>query len=334
MRNRFRTPEDCTRDESSRSTNKATSITKYIPDTQLIIREMKSSDKYAMFRLIADFRRDYYIGVFKSTFRSWFTYGITGILLAFSLSFLSSSSLSVFLPPLIVAFFLLYKVTKYKRLNRLMNVNDMEMLMNESDQRRLNQGVYLVFYANKNRDGELLDLEDIDLDTESSSELNESPTDESSTELSENASASLKELKKNKPKSFSKSKLSAKQKPPLRRQAHQQPSHELIGYAVYMKQRDELETVGIKELCIKSDYRDRHVATNLLRYMCKNVFKSMRYTRVTFQVSNFHKTAIEICKKKCASGTLKSLYSWCAYSFVPSVYDERTVFSFDMASLK
>jgi len=83
-----------------------------IDDAKLHMREMKrnNGDKYALFRLIGEARRDYYINVYKSAFRSWFTYSITAALLALSVTFLSATAYGICLPPLVVTVFLLYQV--------------------------------------------------------------------------------------------------------------------------------------------------------------------------------------------------------------------------------
>ncbi len=209
-----------------------------IDDSKLSIREMKSTDKYELFKLVSDFHHSYYINVYRTVFRSWFTYGITVLFLGLSLTFINSKTSAFFLPPLIMTMFLLWKVTRYKKINRLLNVNEMEMLnQNESiyfkyknaEQRRTNQGVLLAFLK---EDKLPLDFDNIDLDNLNESDLNTDSDDE--------------DLEKNK---------------------------KLIGYLIYNKQKDELETVAIREICIHSDYRERRVATNLLRRICINVFR-------------------------------------------------------------
>ena len=40
-------------------------ITTPIDDSMLVVREMKTSDKLALHRIVSDFRRDYYIAVYK-----------------------------------------------------------------------------------------------------------------------------------------------------------------------------------------------------------------------------------------------------------------------------
>ena len=47
-----------------------------IDDSKLSISEMKHSDKYELYKIVSDFRHAYYINVYKTVFRSWFTYAL------------------------------------------------------------------------------------------------------------------------------------------------------------------------------------------------------------------------------------------------------------------
>lgn len=51
---------------------KKTPITTPIDDPMLIVREMKGSDKLALHRIISEFRRDFYIAVYKVIFSRLF----------------------------------------------------------------------------------------------------------------------------------------------------------------------------------------------------------------------------------------------------------------------
>jgi len=130
-------------------------ITTPIDDSLLSIREMKGTDKFNVMTILNQAKRDYYIGVYKIVFRSWFTYAIITTLLALSLSTLQSSMPTICLPPFLVTIFLIWKVKRYKRINRTYSSVDLELInMNEqstfkyksTEQRRSNQGVYLIFY--------------------------------------------------------------------------------------------------------------------------------------------------------------------------------------------
>ncbi len=284
-------------------------LTTPIDDSKLSLREMKSSDKYDVFPILNTFRRDYYITVYKCCFRSWFSYGITGLLLGLSLLSIQSSIYSVCLPPICVTLYVMWKVRLYKTMNRLFTITDLEQInQNESsmakyktaDSRRVNQGVFLAFLKEKKTFNDLDSLEDIlncDLDEIDSDDLDD---DKDGTKL-ENK---INELKKNK---------------------------KLVGYLIYNKQKDENETVCIKELCIDKDYRKRKIATHFVRRICNNVFKTYGYKRVCFTLSSFHSDAMKICNKK--SNLFTKNYLWQACKLVPFVYDERTSFSFDISKI-
>lgn len=193
-------------------------------------------------------------------------------------------------------------------MNRLFNINDIEQInLNESslakyktaEVRRMHQGVYLAFLKEKVLD-DLDNLDDIlncDFEDIDSDDLDD---DQDGTKL-ENK---INELKKNK---------------------------KLVGYLIYNKQKDEPETVCVKELCIDKDYRKRKIATHFLRRVCVNVFKSYGYKRVVFNVSSFHSDAMKICAKK--SNLITKVYSWVACKLVPLVVDERSSFAIDLCKL-
>lgn len=284
-------------------------ITTPIDESKLSIREMKTSDKYDIFPMMNTFRRDYYINVYKCCFRSWFSYGVTGVFLALSLTFIQSSIYSVCLPPVMVTLYVMWKVRIYKSMNRLFTINDMEQInqtessmakFKSTDSRRLNQGVYLAFLKDKKSLDDLDNIDDIlncDFEDIDSDDLDD---DKDGTKLE----TKINELKKNK---------------------------KLVGYLIYNKQKDELETVCIKEICIDKDYRKRKIATHFIRRVCSNVFKTYGYKRVCFNVSSFHTDTMKICNKK--ANLITKVYSWAACTLVPLVVDERTAFSIDISKI-
>jgi hypothetical protein len=95
---------------------------------------------------------------------------------------------------------------------------------------------------------------------------------------------------------------------------------------VYGKERDVFDTVQIKEIVITSDYRHRKVASNFIQRMCNNVFRTYGYTRVSFTISNFHFDVNKILAKK--EKLVKKIQSWPAWSLLPGVTDERTIYTF------
>lgn len=284
-------------------------VTTPIDDSKLSIREYKPSDKYDVFPIMNTFRRDYYINVYKTCFRSWFAYGITGVFLAISLSLIQSSIYSVCLPPVIVTLYVMWKVRVYKSINRLFNINDVDMInqlesqlakYRTADSRRQNQGVYLAFLREKKSLDDLDSLEEIlncDLDDIESDDLDD---DKDGSKLENKINV----LKKNK---------------------------KLVGYLIYNKQKDELDTVCIKELCIDKDYRKRKIATNFVRRICQNVFKAYGYKRVCFNVSTFHTEALKIANKK--TNLFTKMYTWIACKLIPLVEDERSFFTLDLSKI-
>lgn len=271
--------------------------TEPVDDSCISIREMISTDKYQVFKLVSDFRRDYYIGVYKQTFRSWFTYILTTLLLAVSLTFIQSKLYGICLPPLVMAVYLLFRINNYKRLNRTYTVADMELLnqvetmyykFKSKESRRANQGVLLAFLKEKKPN-----LEDMNL-----SDLSESDLDTDNDE---------------------------------KKHANDEKNKILVGYLVYGKQNDELETVAIKEICVHADYRRRKIGTIFVKKACLNLFREFGYRRVTFQVSNFHAEALAACEKK--SNLIHKIYTWNAFKFLPSVYDQRNVYAFNLSQL-
>ena len=261
-----------------------------VDDSQISVREFKPKHTYDVHRIVNDFRRDYYITVFKGAFQNLFTYAITSALLAISLTYLRSNAIVISFPPILITFFILWKVNQYKRKNQLFTIGDMERWMqNESfgksfkssESRRVKQGIYLVFIK-RSFSEDMSELLDTDLETESDS-----------------ADSDSKDI---------------------------YLSKKLVGYLIYSKHEDELQTVSIKEICIDKDYRNRKIATCFLRRVCKKVFKNYGYRRVSFQVSNFHKDATKICNKHLE--IFKKIFTWKAFYFLPGVVDERTEFTF------
>jgi hypothetical protein len=230
-----------------------------VKESAIRTREMMPNDKYDLFKIVGENRSEYYTTVYKSVFKCWFTYIITGLMLCVSVSLLGSNSLGICLPPLLVTIFLLYKVNNYKKQKRFLSVYDMEVLNQNislyfsyktTEARRKNQGVVLAFLKQKSP---LLQLEtmDIDFNTDSSTDEDLDVHDRT-----------------------------------------------LVGYLIYNKQSSEVNTVSLKEIFIHKDYRKRRIATVFLRRVINEVFKPNGYKRITFQVSNFSKEAFEICKRK------------------------------------
>ena len=223
---------------------------------EFVIREYKNDDKMSLFRILNEYRREFYVNVYKKCFKSYFTYAFTGLLMAIIYSIFSNSTLTIFLPPLIITVYLLYKVSRYRSgYNRQFNIYDIEnlVLCSSNLKRRQNQGVFVLEFE-----------------------------------------------------------------------------EEIIGYCIYMRQKDELETVCLKEICIKKEFRKRKIATYFIDYLCKNIFKPYSYRRVTFTVSDlFHAEANSVCAKK--NEYIKKIYSWRLFNFVPGVADIRSVYgiSFD-----
>ena len=308
---------------SSSSSSSSSKRSRAIDSSRLSIREMRHGDKYELFRIVNEYRRDFYINVYKVVFRSWFTYACTGLLLAASLATISSKSVGFFMPPVLVAIGLLWQISVYKRANRHLTVNEMEMMnlttsgdkFKTSDARRAHQGVLLVFLKQSKLYDDL-DLSEFDLlDSGSDSSSDDS---DSSVEKQQQQQQQQQQQKKKKEDKL--------------------PRAKLIGYMVYGKQSDELETVCIKELCIDKDYRQRRVASQFIRRVCINVFRSYGYRRVCFQVSNLNEDTRFVLKNKSAAcksslELLKRVYSWIAFDFVPGVCDERTVYTIDLAKL-
>lgn len=219
---------------------------------ELAIREYKIDDKISLFRILNEYRREFYINVYKTCFKSWFTYAFTGLLMAIVYSTFNNSTLTLFAPPLIITVYLLYKVSQYRNgYNRQFSIYDIEnlVLCSSTTKRKQNQGVYVCLYED-----------------------------------------------------------------------------EIIGYCIYTRQSDELETVCVKEICVKKELRKRKVATYFLDYLCKNIFKPFSYRRVTFTVSDiFNNEANNCCVKK--NEYIKKIYSWRLFDFVPGVIDTRSVYS-------
>ena len=105
----------------------------------------------------------------------------------------------------------------------------------------------------------------------------------------------------------------------------------LVGYLVYTKQRDELDTVCLKEICIHKDFRQRSIAKNFVRRVCQNVFRDYGYKRVVYTASSFHTELTTISKAK--PNLVKKICSWITWTLVPGVHDERTVYAFEIDKL-
>ena len=128
--------------------------TKPITAAKMFVHELKREHNYDLQRIIGDTRREFYINVYKSVFRCWFTYAVTGLLLAVCHTFVRSA-FSFCFPPLVVTIFLLWKVSLYKRRHFNFSVNDMEMFnqtqsayftYKTEEARRQNQGRFSSFF--------------------------------------------------------------------------------------------------------------------------------------------------------------------------------------------
>jgi hypothetical protein len=102
----------------------------------------------------------------------------------------------------------------------------------------------------------------------------------------------------------------------------------LVGYMVYAKQRDEFETVCIKEICIHKNYRNRKICKHFVRRMCLNVFREYNFKRVTYTASSFNADLIKISMYK--SHFIRKVSHWVAWVLVPGVKDERSIFTFNI----
>lgn len=231
--------------------------------SDLIIREYNNNiDKINLFSLLNDYRRDYYINVYKLCFKSWFTYVLTAIFMSIIYLLLNNSAFTLFIPPLIVTIYLLYKVNKYRcEYNRVYTIHDVENITLGSSstltgfKRKQTQGVYICLYKST-----------------------------------------------------------------------------LVAYCIYKKQEDENQTVCIKEMCVRKEFRQRKIATYFMDYLCKNLFKSYSYKRLTFTISDlFHPEMNKCCIKK--NDLILKVYSWFLYRFVPGISDIRTVYAIDFKDI-
>lgn len=282
-----------------RNKKKTRISTKPINPAKLFVHELKNESNYDLHQIVSENRREFYIHIYKSVFRCWFTYAITGILLALCHTFVRSA-FSFCFPPLVVTIFLLWKVSLYKKKSHNFTITEMELLnqtqsayftFKTAEARRQNQGVLLAYLKERSYDidtdlEELFDTDDSDVNLESDDEM------------------TLDEYKNKK----------------------------LVGYLIYSKQRDEEATVCIKELCIEKSYRKRKIATNFLKKVCLNTFKTYGYKRVQFQLSSFNWEALAICQKKAS--LIARAYCWVAYKFLPGVCDERSMYLFEIDKLK
>ena len=77
---------------------------------KLHVHELKREANIDLQRIISEVRREFYINIYKSIFRSWFTYAVTGCLLAVCHGFFRNG-FSFCFPPIVVTIFLLWKVS-------------------------------------------------------------------------------------------------------------------------------------------------------------------------------------------------------------------------------
>lgn len=215
--------------------------------SNLKIQEYSMYDKYKLQKLLNEYRREYLAYVYKTCFRSWFTYITIGVLMSVSLIFINHSAVAVFLPPLLVTCLLMYRVNKYKRLFRTFNIYDIEnmCLESESSIRKKTKGVYLCYSEDE----------------------------------------------------------------------------ALIGYCVYLKDTNNLETVTVKEFFIMKECRRQYVAKTFMENLCKKHFINFGYKKLNFILSSFHQNATEFCSKNV--DLVKKQSSWIGFTFLPGVCDER-----------
>jgi hypothetical protein len=119
---------------------------------ELQIRDYKINDKINLFRILNEYRREFYVNVYKLCFKSWFTYAFTCLLMAITYTMFNNSTATLFAPPLITTIYLLYKVNKYRnQYNRQFNIYDIENLTlgSSSVKRKQNQGVYVCLYKDE-----------------------------------------------------------------------------------------------------------------------------------------------------------------------------------------
>jgi hypothetical protein len=288
-----------------------------IDENKLTIRELRATDRQVVHKIASDYHRDFYISIYKRSFRSWFTYALTGLMLAMSVYFLNSTIYGLCLPPIVMTVFLLWRVGKYKRTNWCLNINEMEMLnQTESklfkhksvEARRRNQGVLVALLSEDSAKDKLkrkFMSKDFDLMNLNKAELDEVSYSDDEADLSSTSSDNDKD-----------------------EEAENMKNRQIVGYLIYTKHKDELETVSIRDICVDRDYRKRGVAKYFIKKACLNVFKNNGCARVTFNVSNFHSEASQACEKK--SSYVHKIYSWTAFFFILGVCDVRNTYSFNI----
>lgn len=217
-----------------------------------------------------------------------------------------SNVYAVCAPPILVTMLLMWRVNAYKRVNHTYTVSDMELLsesetafyrFKSSDSRRMNQGVLVALMSDETEQTSPEEpFRDVDL-----AALNESDIDElDESELEDVLCGACEQT--------------------------------LVAYMIYGKQKDEHETVAIRELCVHGDYRRRRVAKCFLKKASRLLRDLGGYRRFAFQASSFDTDLTRICEAK--SSVITKIYTWVAYQFLPGVFDYRTVYSIDFNQLK
>lgn len=281
-----------------------------IDESKLSVREMRSpSDRQALNQIARDYHRDFYINIYKRAFRSWFTYSLTGLLLALSVYFLHSSLIGLCVPPVLMTLYLLWRVNKYKKSTWCLSAHEMELInqteshlfkFKSTEARRRNQGVLVAVLREPTRKEQIKkkllgDNDNDDIDEQFDlMDLDEIDDLSSSTSGDEDSKSEQR----------------------------------VIAYLIYKKQKGEADTVSIKDMSVHVDYRRRGVAKNFIRLASLQVFKQYGYSRVVADVSNFHPEARAACMKK--AGYVHQVFDWTAFRFVPGVADHRLVFSFNI----
>jgi hypothetical protein len=112
---------------------------------RLEIREYKSSDKCNLFKILNEYRRDFYISVYKKCFKSWFAYAFTAVVMSICYLVFEKHIVTLFAAPLMVTTYVLYRVNRYRQECRMLTINDIEKYALDQSglKRKKNQGVYV-----------------------------------------------------------------------------------------------------------------------------------------------------------------------------------------------
>jgi hypothetical protein len=119
---------------------------------RLEIRDYKLADKCSLFQILNEYRRDFYISVYKKCFKSWFSYVFTSIIMAICYVVFEKHIVTLFSAPLIITTYVLYKVNTYRKQFRMLTISDIEKYAADaslSTKRKQNQGVYVCLIDDK-----------------------------------------------------------------------------------------------------------------------------------------------------------------------------------------